>query len=305
MEKLRLGLEWFLNPDHAPILVAQAHGWLKDAGIELEVIEPDEHMDAIEAIEAGTMDFAITEPLHLVEDRAEGEPVIGFARFLHTNGGVMYLRDSGIARPRDMAGTRIQYPGAPGPGGPAIVRTMVEHDGGTAAEEDFTPVNNGFYHTDALADDLADVATLVFYNFEVVEARHRGLDADFFALKDWGIPDFCQLILVTTPTHLQARRDVFRRFIRVLRKGIDFLYQHPEESKAIYCEQAGVSPDDPLVSKTFAATLPCFTYDFSMTRAYYNALESWLADTGLIKMRPGAKAYWTNGLSLPEIRVRV
>ena len=59
-------------------------------------------------------DCAVTEPLHLVEDRAKGELCVGFARFLHTNGGVM--AKASIERPRDMAGTRIQYPGAPGKG---------------------------------------------------------------------------------------------------------------------------------------------------------------------------------------------
>ena len=32
------------------------------------------------------------------------------------------------------------------------------------------PVNNDFHHTDALIEGKADVATLAFYNFEVVEA---------------------------------------------------------------------------------------------------------------------------------------
>ena len=299
MDTLRLGLEWFLNPDHAPLLVAQEHNWFAEASIDLDIIEPDAHMDAVEAIEKGTLDFAITEPLHLVEDRAAGESAIGFARFLHTNGGVMYLRNSGITRPRDMAGTRIQYPGAPGPGGPAIVGTMIEHDGGTFEPDDFTPVNNSFYHTDALAKDNADVATLVFYNFEVVEARHRGLDADFFALKDWGVPDFCQLVLVTTPTHLEARRDVFKRFLRVLRRGIDAIHQRPEDAEAIYHRRADVAPDDALTPKTFAATLPCFTHDFTMASAYYEMLEDWLIRTGLVDQRAGATAYWTNDLALP------
>ncbi|NBB99301.1 MAG: ABC transporter substrate-binding protein [Bacteroidetes bacterium] len=302
MDTLRLGLEWFLNPDHAPILVAQEHGWFTDADIALEVVEPEAHMDAVEAIEEGTLDFAITEPLHLVEDRAKGESVIGFARFLHTNGGVMYLRGGAIEQPRDMAGARIQYPGAPGPGGPAIVQTMIAADGGSADLDDFTLVNNSFYHTDALAEDKADVATLAFFNFEVVEARHRGLDADFFALKDWGIPDFCQLILVTTPAHLQARRDTFARFIQVLRRGIDYLHQEPEAAREIYFRRAAVAEDDTLTPKLFAATLPCFTHDFAMTRAYYNALESWLFDVNLISSRPGAKAYWTNSLSLDQAR---
>src|SRR5690606_12595728 len=137
-------------------------GWFEEENLEIELIEPEEHFDAIDEIKAGTMDIAITEPLHLVEDRAKDQDVIGFARFLHTNGGVMYLKNKGINRPQDMIGKRIQYPGAPGLGGLSIVKTMVETDGGVCSLNDFKPVNHSFYHTDALEQDKADVATLIF-----------------------------------------------------------------------------------------------------------------------------------------------
>jgi len=300
MDTLRLGLEWFLNPDHVPLLLAQEHGWLEEADLNLEIIEPEQHLDAVDAIEDGTMDLAITEPLHLVEDRADGRPVVGFARFLHTNGGVMYRTGQGIERPRDMAGVRIQYPGAPGPGGPAIVGTMIEADGGEADPGAFTSVNNGFYHTDALADDKADVATLAFYNFEIVEARHRGMEVDFFALKDWGVPDFCQLIVITTPEQLDAQRDVFQRFVGVLQRGIDAVHQHPEEARRVYFAHTDTESDDALTRALFDATAPCFTYDFSMTERYYARLERWLQTRGLIDQAPGAAVYWTNDLVLPE-----
>lgn len=298
MTTLRLGLEWFLNPDHVPLLVAQEKGWFTEAGIALEVIEPDAHMDAIQAIQAGEMDVAITEPIHLVEDVASGEPAVGFCRFLHTNGGVMVAARAGIERPRDMAGCRIQYPGAPGPGGPAIVASMIEADGGTADVDAFTAINNSFYHTDALLEDKADVATLVFTNFELVEARHRGLETRFFALKDWGIPDFCQLILITHPEKLDRQRGDCEALVRVLRRGIDFLHQHPEEARAIYHARTGTDPDEPLGRAIFDATVPCFTHDFSMSHDYYARLEAWMAARGLITKTPGAHAYWTNDLAL-------
>jgi len=115
VKKIRLALEWFLNPDHVPFLVALENGWFEEVGIDLELIEPKEHFDAFAAMGKGEVDIAITEPIHLMQDVAKGESLVGFARFLHTNGGVMYLDRSGIQRPRDMAGKRVQYPGAPGP----------------------------------------------------------------------------------------------------------------------------------------------------------------------------------------------
>ena len=94
MKTLRIGLEWFMNPDHLPFLVGLDKGWFAEAGLAVELIEPQQHMDAIEAIEKGDMDVAVTEPLHLVEDAAQGHDAVGFARFLHTNGGVMYFAES-------------------------------------------------------------------------------------------------------------------------------------------------------------------------------------------------------------------
>ncbi len=297
-ERVRLGLEWFLNPDHVPLLVALERDWLADVGLELELVEPQEHLDAVKEIEEGRMDVAITEPIHLVQDVADGKNVLGFARFLHTNGGVMYFRDSGITRPRDMAGKRIQYPGAPGPGGPAIVATMVEADGGKCNTSHFELVNNGFYHTNALAEGKADVATLVFYNFEIIEARARGFDAHYFALKDWGVPDFCQLILITSRSVFRKRRAALTTLLRVLRRGIDFLHEHPAVAQTIYRQHTGTDPNDEMMRRIFDATLHCFTYDFSMSGEYYAKLGAWMRARGLVSRDLDPATYWTNQLVL-------
>jgi putative hydroxymethylpyrimidine transport system substrate-binding protein len=294
---LRVGLEWFLNPDHVPFLVAQEKGWFAEAGLDVELVEPKEHLDAVDEISAGRMHLAVTEPIHLVADVAAGRDIVGFARFLHTNGGVMYFADSGISRPRDMAGKRLQYPGAPGPGGPAIVRTMIEADGGEP-EAEVVPVNNGFYHTDALIDGKADLATLVFYNFEVVEARHRGRPAEFFALKEWGVPDFCQLILIATPQWLEEQRDAVAAFLRQIRRGIDFIHQRPEEAREIYFRRAGADPSDPMLRSIFDATVSCFTFDFSMAAEYYDRLSRWMAATGQIAGSAVGTRCWNNSLAL-------
>lgn len=298
MSKLRLGLEWFLNPDHVPLLVGLEKGWFAAAGIELELVEPTEHFDAIAAMQSGDIDLAVTEPIHLVDDRGKGLPVVGWARFLHTNGGVMYFKGANIERPRDMVGKRIQYPGAPGPVGVAIARTMIEKDGGVYHDGDLTPVDNGFFHTNALIEDKADVATLVFYNFEVIEARHRGHDADFFALKDWGVPDFCQLILISTPEALRQRQPEFQAFLSVLRRGIDFIHQHPDEARDIYDQRTGAYSGDAIGKAIYEATVPCFTHDFSMAMDYYDRLQHWMHATGQLAdvLEPGA--YWTNALAL-------
>ena len=106
MTNLRVALEWFLNPDHLPFLIAEEKGWFAEAGLDVSLIEPKEHFDAFEAFAANELEIAITEPIHLLQDLSQGQDLRGFARFLHTNGGVMVLEKSGITRPREMAGLR-------------------------------------------------------------------------------------------------------------------------------------------------------------------------------------------------------
>ncbi|MGF1469096.1 MAG: ABC transporter substrate-binding protein [Sandaracinaceae bacterium] len=298
MEQLKIGLEWFLNPDHVPFLVALERGWFREAGLDVTLVEPEGHLDAFEAIARGELDVAITEPLHLVEDAAKGRTAVGFARFLHTNGGVMFLKGSGIERPRDMVGKRVQYPGAPGPGGLAVVSTMIEADGGRP--EGLTPVNRGFQHTDALLEGEADVATLAFRNFEVVEATHRGREAGFFALKDWGIPDFCQLVLFTSRDALAERLGALQRMVAVLRRGIDAIHEEPTEARAVYFRRTETDPEDPLMSAIFAATVPCFTFDLTLSSDYLDALARWMHARGLVERRVSPEQLWRNDLVLPS-----
>ena len=116
-DKIRLGLEWFMNPDHLPMIVAQEHGIFAEFGLEVELVEPADHWEAVDEILEGRLDIAVTEPLHLAHEIAEGKPVLGFMRFLHTDGGVMYNKDS-VKRPSDMCGKTISYPGSPGENNP-------------------------------------------------------------------------------------------------------------------------------------------------------------------------------------------
>src|SRR5690606_5935093 len=107
-------------------------------------------------------------------------------------------------------------------------------------------------------------------------------DVDYFALKDWGVPDFCQLIFITSPEIIEKRKKSFQSFMNIVRKAIDFIYDNPEEAKKIYHEYTNADPTDELNNAIMEATIPCFTYDFSMTADYYDELQHWLKETGKI-----------------------
>ena len=112
---------------------------------------------------------------------------------------------------------------------------MVEFDGGSCKETEIIPVNEGFFHTKALMEDKADVATLIFANFELPEARSQGLDVSFFDLKRYGVPDICQLVLMANPKAIKKSPSKFRGMNRALRAAIDWIKLNPEAAKEVFC----------------------------------------------------------------------
>jgi len=303
---IRLGLEWFVNPDHLPLIVAKQHGIFDEFNLDVKLVEPADHWEAEEEILAGRLDVAVTEPLHLAQDAARGKPVLGFSRFLHTDGGVMFDKSkSGIERPRDMCGKTISYPGSPGPGGPAIVQTMVKADGKMDCDiESYGKYNGGFYHTDAIQSGKADLATLIFWNFEIPEAKALGMnDVDFFSLKEWGVPDFCQLVLMTTPQRFDELKVVFRRLVLAMRRATGLIHQQPDLARKYFKEFVGDKDEDSqeVMEATMTATLPAFPNDNSMSSDYYDRLMDWLVDTEQVEKEAASKAtvdtYWTNAVA--------
>ena len=308
--KIRLGLEWFVNPDHLPLIVAKKHGIFDQFNLDVELVEPADHWEAEEEIIEGRLDVAVTEPLHLAQDAARGKPVLGFSRFLHTDGGVMFdTSKSGIERPSDMCGKTISYPGAPGPGGPAIVQTMVKADGKMDCDiESYGKYNGSFYHTDALESGKADLATLIFWNFEIPEAKARGMnDVGFFSLKEWGVPDFCQLVLMTTPERFEELKVPFRRLVLAMRRATGIIHQRPDLARKYYKEFVGGGDEDEdkikqeVMEATMTATLPAFPNDNSMSSDYYDRLMDWLIETEQVEKEAASKVtvdtYWTNAVA--------
>jgi putative hydroxymethylpyrimidine transport system substrate-binding protein len=280
-----------------PFVVAEREGFFAEAGLEVELVAPADHWEAEQEILAGRLDVAVTETLHLAQDAANSKPIIGFSRFLHTDGGVMYFANKSITRPRDMCGATITYPGSPGPGGPAIVQTMVEADGGTCDVASYGKHNGGFDHVGALASGKADVATLIFANFEIPFASAAGHEAKFFSLKEWGVPDFCQLVLMTTPERFDALKPALRSLVLAMRRATGVIHREPERAKALYQLSESEMP-----MTTLDQTLPMFPNDNSISSEYFDHLMSWLVKTKQVPAESQGIApsvYWTNEVALP------
>ncbi len=59
-EKLTLVLDWYINPDHAPIMVAEQIGAFKAQGLDVKIVPPSDPALPPRLVAAGQADLAIT-----------------------------------------------------------------------------------------------------------------------------------------------------------------------------------------------------------------------------------------------------
>ena len=53
-ERVTVILDWFINPDHAPLFVALEKGYFAEEGLEMEFIAPADPNDPPKLVAAGT-----------------------------------------------------------------------------------------------------------------------------------------------------------------------------------------------------------------------------------------------------------
>ena len=83
-EKLTVLLDWFVNPDHGPLIVAQQRGFFAEAGLEVEMIEPADPNDPPRMVAAKKADIAISYQPQLHIQVGAGLPLARFATLVAT-----------------------------------------------------------------------------------------------------------------------------------------------------------------------------------------------------------------------------
>ncbi|WP_347303443.1 ABC transporter substrate-binding protein [Croceibacterium sp. TMG7-5b_MA50] len=254
MQQLRIALEWFLNPDHLPLIAARDR--LRAEGLELDLIVPDDHYDGFEALADGDVDLVVNEPLHLVERRAVR--LTSHGCFFATDGGVLMHR---VALGRLAAGApvRIASP-VSNPTTDALCRDILsawsaqQGHRPDAAAISIEPA--GFAHIDNLVAGF-DGAWLAFANVEGVSAACRGLDTQLVTTAEAGVPNFSALELIGAADAAGPVREAIARLVDALAVVTPELRRDPVQARALWYEASG-EPRSAEADAIVDASLPRF-----------------------------------------------
>src|SRR3990167_10655612 len=113
LEKVTVLLDWFPNTNHTGLYVAAEKKYFKDAGLEVEIIQPSEG-ENIQLVASLKADFAVSSQEAVTLARAKDIPVVSIAAIIqHNTSAFASLKKSKIEKVADFEGKRYGGWGSP------------------------------------------------------------------------------------------------------------------------------------------------------------------------------------------------
>jgi putative hydroxymethylpyrimidine transport system substrate-binding protein len=289
---LSIVLDFFPNPNHAPLYVAMEEGFFRSRGLDVEIIVPADPSTPVTLAAARTFDVALTPQINYLIARSEGLPLLSIGALIDRNlGGLLALGASGISSMADLAGRRIGYSLAPLE--PLLWRTMLECAGVSVKDVDL--VNVRYATVAALLTRSIDAAG-AFRNFETIQVELQGADPVFFPQEEYCIPPTYDIVLVAHPDLVSERADDLRAFLGGLAEGIAFVQSHPVTAFHRFTS-ALPDLDDELNRRAFDATLPLYAPGARHDEPeVWRAMQSYLCETGLMARTFAVEELYTASL---------
>ncbi|MDX1716582.1 MAG: ABC transporter substrate-binding protein [Anderseniella sp.] len=277
-DKMTLILDWFINPDHGPIIIAQEKGYFKDQGLEVEVIAPADPADPPKLVAAGKADLAVSYQPQLHLQIHEGLPLIRVGTLVATPlNCLLVLADGPIKSIADLKGKKVGFSVAGVE--EAILTAILKPHGLTPSDIELVNVNWSL--SPSLMSGQVDAVVGAFRNFELNQMDINGAKGKCFYIEEEGLPAYDELIYVAKPDTMD--KDKIARFLAATELATQYIINHPEESWKIF---SGTSKElqDELNTRAWKDTLPRFALrPAAVDAGRYERMEKFLMESGLIK----------------------
>ena len=222
-EKITVILDWFENPNHAILTVANKCHFFKHHNIEVEIIAPANAADPLKMIATKKADVAIYYQPQVVLHIAKGLPLMRIGTIINTPlAGLSIAKDSGIQTLKDLKGKRL---GRAISSKSIIVSTMLENSG--LKMTDVNSINVGFSLTSGLASKKLD-SIAVMVNYEPFVLEKLGCPVNTFRCDHHGVPSYDELILVAHKD--LPKRETLHRFILALNMAATVIRDNKERA---------------------------------------------------------------------------
>jgi putative hydroxymethylpyrimidine transport system substrate-binding protein len=285
-EKLTVILDWFVNPDHAPLVIAREKGYFAEHGLDVELIAPADPSSPPKLVAAGKADIAVTYHPDLMLARKQGLPLIRFGTLIETPLNCLIVLDGGPVKSlADLKGRKIGYSVASLQD--AYIDAILGSVGLSTA--DVTMVNVNFDLVTALMSGQVDAAIDGYRNVELIQLARQGHPATAFYPEEHGVPPYDELILVANETMRDDPR--LGAFMAAIEEAAIYITNHPDDALATF---VAAYPDlgDDLTAAQWTATIPRFAKrPAALDAGRYDRFAQFLVEKGILDAVPPVDSY--------------
>ena len=285
-DKLTVLLDWFVNPDHAALVIARERGLFADAGLEVELIAPADPSAPPRLVAAGQGDVAVTYQPKLHVQVGEGLPLSRIATLAETPlNALVALADGPVKSVADLKGRTVGF--SVGGFEDALLAAMLKQEGLGLA--DIKLVNINFALSQSLIAGKVDAVIGAFRNFELNQLDIEEHPGVAFFPEEHGVPVYNELVLVAKNDRTDDPR--LRRFVDALEQATLWLTNHPDEAWAVFARSHADLNND-LNRRAWRDTLPRLAKrPGALDRHRYERFASFMKEAGLIKEVPPLDSY--------------
>lgn len=295
-ESFGLTLDFYPNPDHAGIYMAQKLGYFEEAGLDVGIETPSDPAAPIKQVAAGRSDLAISYEPEVALAREQGLDVVAIGALVDRPlTSMIWLKSSGVKGVGGLKGKTIATAGIPYQD--AFLKTILARV--KLTPDDVKAVNVGFGLLPAVLSGSAQAMLGGFSNVEGIDLRERGKAPVVTPVDQLGVPTYDELVLVARRQTLEEEPEKFRFFLAALQRGTEAAVAQPNAATKAVTE-ANPDLEPKLTAAEVKATLPLLgvptgdqPYGY-MDPKEWATFAGWMRDNGLIDSLPQASELLDN-----------
>ncbi|MGO1528801.1 MAG: ABC transporter substrate-binding protein [Senegalia sp. (in: firmicutes)] len=228
LEKVTVILDWVPNTNHTGLYVAKNKGYYEEEGLDVEIIQPSEGGAAnLIANEQGEFGISYQEEVTYARTSENPLPIKAISAVIQNNtSGFASPKDKNIETPKDFEDKK--YGGWGAPMEEAMIKGLMEKE-----ESDFSKVemvNIGSLDFFTAVKDHVDF-TWIFYGWDGVAAKEKGIDLNFIKLQDFDKDlNFYTPVIIANEKLLEDKPELTRKFLKATEKGYEFSIEKPKEA---------------------------------------------------------------------------
>jgi putative hydroxymethylpyrimidine transport system substrate-binding protein len=278
LQHLTLILDWFVNPTHMPIIIAQEKGFFRQHGLDVSIVAPADPGDPSKLVATGNADIAIAYQPELYLQVQGGLPIVRVGTLINKPLRVVaVLETSPIKTLADLKGKTIAYSTAGID--TAILGTMLNYNG--VSLNQINAINVHYDLVQALLAKKVDAVTGVDRNFEIPELQLAGQPARVFYPENNGVPPFDEMIFVANKKSLNDPR--LLAFMEAVQEGAAYIKAHPQQSWALLIEPHPELNNE-INKLSYQVSLPYFAEDsIKLDKTRYESFATWMQEQKLIQ----------------------